>query len=356
MARARRGWAIPVKRGRVIAIAVIAVGLIAAPAMFQMFTRAPKGGHMIKAFRPYMTHANVAKFQGYMAEIDHADKESQNQLSELLTGRAGITPTQAATRFATLAQFQRQWPTIKADMSDDMLTKMDRMVPNYEAVHALPPFPLFSWFFVLPGLFVLILALMALRADRRRAGARRHLTALAVLGVAIIAAPAVFQMFTRAPKGAKMIDTFRPLMTTRKVGTVQGYFVVIGAAEGELRNQVTPALLAAGLTQQQVASQLPALDAFHRDWPRISSEMAPMIGTMSDNVGNFAAVKALPPFWLFPWFFVLPGLLIAVLAFTARGDGRPLVDEGASPPTLTTTTTTDRRPLVGAGDLTRRNE
>jgi hypothetical protein len=46
--------------------------------------------------------------------------------------------------------------------------------------------------------------------------------------------------------------------------------------------------------------------------------MAPMIGTMADNVGRFAAVDALPPFWLFPWFFVVPGLLVAGLALAAR--------------------------------------
>jgi len=344
------------KRGPVIAIIVIGLALVAAPAVFQMFTRAPKGGHMIKDFRPYMTRANVAKFQGYMAEIDRADAESQTQLPALLATRAGIPSSQIPTRFVSLASLNRQWPTIKADMSDDMLVKMDRMVPNYQAVHALPPFSLFPWFFVLPGLFVALLAVLALRADRRPMGARRYLTGLAVLGVAIIAAPAVFQMFTRAPKGAKMIDTFRPLMTTKKVGTIQGYFIVIGAGEGELRNKVTPALLQGGVTQQQLATQLPALDAFHRDWPRISSDMAPMIGTMSDNVGNFAAVDALPPFWLFPWFFVLPGLLIASLAIAARGRSRPVAGADVSSPTAGATVGADQRPLAGAGDVPRRNE
>lgn len=41
--------------------------------------------------------------------------------------------------------------------------------------------------------------------------------------------------------------------------------------------------------------------------------MAPMIGTMADNLDNFAGVAALPPFWAVPWFFVGPGLLVAGL-------------------------------------------
>jgi hypothetical protein len=306
------------KRGFVIAALAIGLGLAAAPAVFQMFTRAPKGGRMIKAFQPYMTHANTAKFQGYMAEIDRADRESQAQLPALLSSRAGIAPGGIASRFPSLAAFNTQWPQIHADMSDDMLVKMDRMVPNYRAVKALPPFVLFPWFFVIPGLFVAGFAGWALRADGAGRSPRAPLTVLAVFGVAIIAAPAVFQMFTRAPKGATMIKTFKPLMTTRKVTTIQGYFLVIGSGEGEVRNQVDSVLLQHGVGPQQLSSALPALAAFHRDWPRISSDMAPMIGAMSDNVTNYEAVKALPPFWLFPWFFVLPGLLIAGLAVAAR--------------------------------------
>ena len=60
------------------------------------------------------------------------------------------------------------------------------------------------------------------------------------------------------------------------------------------------------------------METLNRQWPAIAGDMAPMIGAMSDNVGNFAAVAALPPFGLFPWFFVAPGLLLLGLAFAAR--------------------------------------
>ena len=45
--------------------------------------------------------------------------------------------------------------------------------------------------------------------------------------------------------------------------------------------------------------------------------MTPMIGAMSDNVANYRAVASLPSFPLFPWFFVIPGVLVAVLALAA---------------------------------------
>lgn len=50
---------------------------------------------------------------------------------------------------------------------------------------------------------------------------------------------------------------------------------------------------------------------------------------MSNNVVNYDAVAALPPFALFPWFFVLPGLLIAGLALAAG----PRRSRGATNPT-----------------------
>lgn len=293
------------RRRALVAALVIGLGLMAAPAVFQMFSRAPKGGEMLDEFREYMTPETVDKFQGYMAEIDAAEAELRSEVPQDLAGR-----------FSSVANLHEQWPQIEADMSDDMLVTIERMLPNFRAVDALPPFPLFPWFFVLPGLFVVIVAALALRRDRRDAPARPFVIALAALGVAIVLAPAVFQMFSRAPKGKEMIDEFRPLMTTERVATIQGYFLVIGAAEGEVRTQIRP-------LRPDLA--LPAVDTFTADWPRISTEFAPMIGTMSDNVDNYLAVDALPPFSLFPWFFVVPGVLIAALALAAVRAPRPQV-------------------------------
>src|SRR5439155_1547718 len=109
--------------------------------------------------------------------------------------------------------------------------------------------------------------------------------------------------------GATMIDDFRPFMTPVKVEKIQGYFLTIGGAEAELRRDIVPAA---------APGALPAIDSFIGQWPHTSADMAPMIGAMSDNVVNFAAVDALPPFGLFPWFFVAPGLVLLGLAAAVR--------------------------------------
>lgn len=279
------------RRRALVAILVIGVGLAVAPAAFQMFSRAPAGGSMIEDFRPYMSTAEIGEFRDHLTKI-------------------GAAADEHPTGSSATAAWEEQWPAIDADMGE-MLTTMEDDIGEFRGVSALPPFVLFPWFFVIPGLLVAATALAALVAERRGTPWRGLRRALIVLGVGIVAAPAIFQMFSRAPGGARMIDDFRSLMTTEKVTSVQQYFLVIGAAEGELRTTV--------LTEPDADAALPATARFVADWPHISNDMAPMIGAMSDNVDNFAAIDALPPFWLFPWFFVMPGVLVAALATLVRG-------------------------------------
>ncbi|HVT78202.1 MAG TPA: hypothetical protein VHD87_14295, partial [Acidimicrobiales bacterium] len=261
------------RKGPTITALAIGVGLALAPVGFQMFTRAPKGGDMITSFGPYMTTQKIDSFSGFIRDIDKANTE--------------VAPY--AAKYPGVAALNRQWPAIDHDMTD-MLTTMRGDIPKYDGVAALPPFVLFPWFFVLPGVMIAAVAAWLLFGGLRRA----RLTALALLGVGLIAAPAMFQMFSRAPRGAEMINDFKPLMTPAKVTRVQGYFLTIGLAEGDLRNKVVPAETAAG-------HALPAASALSAEWPKQSGQMAPMIAAMADNLDNFNAVVALPPFWLFPW-------------------------------------------------------
>ncbi|MGH2685145.1 MAG: hypothetical protein ACRDJP_06750 [Actinomycetota bacterium] len=291
------------RRGAVAVVIAIGVGLALAPVAFQMFTRAPEGGRMIDDFRPHMTASKIDRFDGYLDQIGAAEAQATEA-----TGGSGA-------RFPALADLHRQWPVIESDMRD-MLADMRRNLGRFEGIDALPPFVLFPWFFVIPGVLAAVLGISTLVAARRGKSVGGRLRVVALLGVGLMLAPVAFQMFGRAPGGARMIDDFRPLMTAEKVTSVQGYFLVIGVAEGEVRTEVLPA------RAEAQAPPLAAVEEFVRDWPRISNEMAPMIGTMADNVDNFAAVDALPPFWLFPWFFVVPGLLVTGLALAADRHGR----------------------------------
>src|ERR1035441_224112 len=68
------------KRWAMIALAVLGVALIAMPAAFQMFGRAPKGARMIKDFRPYMTAARLSGYQTEMSQIDAGVREASTKV------------------------------------------------------------------------------------------------------------------------------------------------------------------------------------------------------------------------------------------------------------------------------------
>ncbi len=301
-----------------LAIAVLGMALAAAPVAFQMFTRAPDGGDMIADFRPYMTVTEIDKFRGYLDLIGAADAEATDTLIPVLVDAGAVSGGDAAPAFPSVDSLQAQWPGIDADMTD-LLDTMDTNLGNFDSVSSLPPFALFPWFFVVPGLIVAVTAIVTW--FRVRAGGNSHLGAvvLIVVGVGILVAPAMFQMFSRAPDGADMIDDFRPMMTQERVTRVQGYFITMGGAEGGLRNQLLPAVEAVDPTVSTDAAA-----QFSAQWPTIVGEFAPMVATMSDNVDNFAGIDALPPFGLFPWFFVFPGLgVVGLGVFVARSSSSP---------------------------------
>jgi len=286
-------------------VLAIGIGLIAAPAVFQMFDRAPDGETMIDDFRPFMTQAKVAEFRAYLGTIDAAERQARAEVDPAAAERLGLDAPGYREQLDLLADFERQWPAINDDMTD-MLDRMERNLDNYAGVDALPPFSLFPWFFVLPGQVIAGGAAVAILRRRRGHQARGAVVLLVVVGVGLVAAPFIFQMFGRAPGGGDMIDDFRSLMTREKVTTVQGYFITIGNGEAQLRNDGLPA---AGLP----AGTVPDVERLAANWPTINSDLAPMVGVMADNVETFGSVDALPPFVLFPWFFVIPGLLVTVL-------------------------------------------
>jgi hypothetical protein len=121
------------------------------------------------------------------------------------------------------------------------------------------------------------------------------------------------------------MTAFQDIETTQNVQHIQGYFGSMAVGQGAIRLDIVPALEQTGLTQADIAQRFPALAALDTDWVHILNDMTPMIGAMSDNVTNYQAVASLPPFPLFPWFFVVPGVFVAGLAVAAdtRRDAGP---------------------------------
>jgi hypothetical protein len=306
------------RRIALLALAIIGAGLIAAPVIFQMFDRAPKGARMIASFAPYMTDGRL---DGYRADLRYINAGVSDGHAALL--RLGTT---APHEYPGFVLFARQWDGIYPDMSG-MLATIRANVGNYNAVAALPKFTLFPWFFVIPGLIVLALLGLGLTRPRWWRGIT---LALVVLGAGLVLAPLVFGMFSRAPKGANMVAAFKTIETRARVQRIQGYFADIATGQGAVQLDLMPALERSGLSDAQIAARYPGIATFDSQWVHVLNDLTPMIGAMSDNVTNYEAVAALPSFDLFPWFFVVPGLLVIGLAIAARPSG-DVRDEKASP-------------------------
>jgi hypothetical protein len=306
-------------------IATIGAALIIMPLAFNMFNRAPKGATMLSEFKPLMTTTRLNGFQRDIKQINAGVRQANEEVAPFLSGgsRTGAgDPVQFNTEYPTFATFSKQWVAIDKQMTN-LLNDVQGNLGNYQAVAALPSFRLFPWFFVAPG--VLVLALLGLFLLQRHWWPTIRWILFA-LGIGLLLAPAVFDMFNRAPKGGQMMSAFRTIETTSNVQSIQGDFGTMAVGQGAIRLELVPALEKEGLTQANLQTRFPAVATLDGQWVHILNDMTPMIGAMSDNVTNYQAIAALPPFPLFPYFFVIPGLFVAAVAVAAgprrRRDGQ----------------------------------
>lgn len=281
---------------RLVALALLGLGLVVAPVLFGMFHRAPMGAEMMRDFGPLMTEDRLAGFQADIAKVDAAVDE----LDPIVHARPGLARP-------AYTQLSGQWSEIHTTMTS-LLGQVSANREGYEAVSSMPSFTLLPWFFAGPGAAVAVLAGYGLV----RGGDHRRLRwPVVAIGAALIALPIVFGMFGKAPQGARMMSTFESIETSHNVARIQGYFATMAAGQGAMRLGVAPDLTRAGVPH-------PATDRLDADWIHILNDMTPMIGAMSDNVDNYDAVASLPSFALFPWFFVAPGALLVLLALPLR--------------------------------------
>jgi len=305
-----RSSTVGARRRALVVLVVLGLGLALAPLIFQMFDRGPKGAQMLQEFRPFMTDARLSGFQRHIRNIDAAVHQANGRVVVRLEGHGAAAHKRFDRRFPGFAQFREDWPPINDDMGG-LMSLIKSNAGNYRAVAALPSFKVFPWFFVVPGVLLALLAIAGLLAPKSWPKLR---WAAAVVGIGLIAVPIGTQMFQRAPKGGRMMTAFKTIETRKKVETIQGYFATIAVGQGALRLDVVPALKRTGLSERDIATRYSDVDTLDKRWIPILNDMTPMIGAMSDNVDNYEAIKSLPPFALFPWFFVVPGLLIIALA------------------------------------------
>ncbi len=168
---------------------------------------------------------------------------------------------------------------------------------------------------------------------------RKVLWAVLVIGIALIVLPFAMSLPSKASHGQTMMDQFHPIMQPAAVKSTVDYynrtFVPLGpVAKGGVQAaseipKLTPALAQAlhmspTQVQQFLGRNFPALAKMLASFPPLVpiftkvppglAHYLPLVRTMQANVGNYASIDSLPNFRLFTWFFVIPGVLLVLLA------------------------------------------
>ena len=205
---------------------------------------------------------------------------------------------------------------------------------------------------------------------------RKVLWAVLVIGLALAIAPFALSLPGKASAGQRMLNGFQPIMQPDSVATTADYYddvftklrpvaLAFNAQTVERFNgyqqglagleQEAPKLVPTlaqqlGMSPQQVqrflGEQFPAMAQLFQGLPRMGTDFSSMVGlmeenvavfeqvppgldhyrplvtTMQANVDNYRQVNSLPDFRLFSVFFVVPGVLLILLAGFGLYTGR----------------------------------
>jgi len=137
-----------------------------------------------------------------------------------------------------------------------------------------------------------------------------------VIGLALVIVPFALGMPGKTAAGQRMLNGFHPLMQPAAVQTTANYYNDVFTPLGKVSTQFTAAA-ANPQMQKQFAPLMPMLQPVMPIFKQVPAGLrwyGPLVHTMQGNVNNYQQVNSLPDFRLFTWFFVVPGLLLVVLA------------------------------------------
>ena len=160
---------------------------------------------------------------------------------------------------------------------------------------------------------------------------RKVLWPVLVIGALLIVVPFALGMPGKTAAGQRMLNDFHPLMQPTAVAKTASYyndvFVPLGKVAPALNDQTVARFQGYGqgiatmnvptAMKQDFASLIGMMAANTKVFGRVPAGLAwyqPLVSTMQGNVSDYQSVNSLPNFNLFTWFFVIPGILLVVLA------------------------------------------
>ncbi|MBJ7289955.1 hypothetical protein [Williamsia sp.] len=320
------GHAQPVgRRWPWIATTLLGLVLAVAPLAGGMFYPAAQGRAMIADFAPYMTSQRLDGFTADLHRLD-AVRSATTRIDTAL----GTDPAQ----YRQIAQFQQRYPSIDTDMTG-MLTEIDGARDDYRRLSQLQPLDSIPFIPLGVGLVLLGAGIWGWR--RTRAGRRPIGAAVvgAVAAVSLLATPLLTPMVADAGAAGPLVTRFDSVLTQQKVRDVQGYFVVLVGAVGEIDSRYLADVRRDSSTspqRAQITADIAVVSDLSTRWQRMSSDFAGLIGTMNDNISNFTGVARLNSrteslgfgtFAALPWVLIgAGGVAVALVAAGSVGTHR----------------------------------
>jgi hypothetical protein len=300
--------AAPIVRPKLPAIALLCLGalLVVGPIVGGLFSKVASGKQLIDQFAPYMTSDTLARYDSDLVTLRNAAAG----VNEVYAKQHVVTG-----RFPGLDTYRVQALAID-DRAASLLQRVTASQKDYQKVADIGGFDRIPFLIVISGA-VAIYGGCVLRFGARR---RTRSTALLVIAVsaAVVAYPFISNFENGASAGRRMLKSLSPVMTAGQVRHLQDDFIVLVTADGELDT-----------TFNAVPQTGPAKAEIHtlvHQWAAISADLASLVGTINDNVGNFNALKKLDSLTsgigvsgleAFPWILVGIGATTAALSAAA---------------------------------------
>jgi hypothetical protein len=302
------GTPAPLYRPKAPALGLFALGvlLVFGPIVGGMFAKTAAGNQMIGNFAPFMQSASLAR--------------DANDVHVLRAGAAGIDAVYQhqdipSGAFPGLDEFRRDSGAI-VGRAAGLLDRVQGAQGDYQQVAQIGGFDRLPFLMVAAGLVAIYGGGVLLAGRRSRA--RPAVALVVVASTALCVYPFASGLFGGAQAGQRMVHSLSPVMTVHEVRQLQEDFIVLVNVDGELSTTFR-GLPRAGRPATAIATLVTR-------WPKVSSDLASLVGVINDNIGNFNALEdldallrdiGLPGLGAFPWVLVAIGAVTAGLAVAA---------------------------------------
>ncbi|MFT4042719.1 MAG: hypothetical protein QM673_06100 [Gordonia sp. (in: high G+C Gram-positive bacteria)] len=282
---------------------IIGIILVVAPLAGGLFSDVAAGKQMLDEFSPRLQAAQLDSY-----------RDDVTLLRDAATGLSRVYAAQSipSGAYPAIDDYRAQSPAILR-RADDLLARITSGVPNYRRVAAIGGFDRIPLLLLAVGTALIIAGSTLLFG--RSTHARRAWSAAGIAGLVLVAYPWVGGLVAAGNSGEQMLRTLAPVMTAANVRTLQNDFVVVVTAVGVLDTEFTKV--------HTTGTDGAAINALRTNWPRVSGDLADLVGTVNNNLDNYDALRALDAvsrpvgisgFVGLGWLLLTLGLLIALVA------------------------------------------